>query len=68
MGQKKQFGEYYIGLDIGQAVGPLIVNFIAGLFLENYGYGYAALILPIICGMVVMFFVSRKGAAPKRIY
>ena len=51
---------YYIGLDIGMALGPLIVNFIAGIFMENYGIGYAAMIVPIVCGALIMFFISRR--------
>ncbi len=51
---------YYIGLDVGMASGPIIVSAVAGLFAENYGYGFAVLIPPILCGALVMFLLARK--------
>ena len=59
---------YYIGLDIGMALGPMIVNMIAGWFNENYGIGYAFLIIPIVMGAVIMFFVARRSKQSNRIY
>lgn len=55
---------YYIGLDLGQSFGPMIVSFIATTFFaENYGMGYAFLAIPVIIGCVVMFWLAGKESS-----
>jgi MFS family permease len=50
-------GTYYMGMDIGNTVGPVL----AGLLAASFGYGgaFMFMIVPIVLGMGVMFLTDR---------
>jgi len=51
-------GTYYMGLDVGNTIGPMMCGMIAGSF--GYGSAFLAMIIPILLGMGVMFITDRK--------
>lgn len=52
-------GTYYFGLDGGNALGPIFCSTLAGM-LGGYEYGFLALIIPVLCGFVVMHIINVK--------
>lgn len=53
---------FYIGTDLGQAVGPMV----GGSIAQAYGYGnmYMAFIIPVIVVAVLFFAVQGKKSSP----
>lgn len=51
-------GTYYMGLDLGNTIGPLMCGIIADSF--GYGYAFLAMVIPIALGMGVMFLTDRR--------
>jgi predicted MFS family arabinose efflux permease len=54
-------GTYYIGLDIGNIIGPILAGVIAASF--GYGGAFMFMIVPIFLGMGVMFLTDRRQKA-----
>ena len=53
-------GTYFIGLDIGNAVGPLLTGILAASL--GYGGAFLLLIIPLCLGLGVIMLIGRKKA------
>lgn len=51
-------GTYYIGLDLGNTVGPIMASLVSGQF--GYGNAFLSMMIPLALSLVVTFFIDRK--------
>lgn len=55
-------GIYYLGLDTGNAFGPMLVGFLGGaLFGGMYGPCYLLMCIPIVAGIVIMLVWNKRA-------
>lgn len=52
-------GTYYLGLDGGNGLGPVVCSTVAGA-LGGYQYGFLAMIIPVLLGFCVFIFCTKK--------
>ena len=51
-------GTFYIGMDLGNTIGPIMAGLASGWF--GYSGAFFSLIIPIVLSLVVTFFIDRK--------
>ena len=52
-------GTYYIGLDLGNTVGPLVMSMVSGVY--GYSAAYMSMAVPVALGILVTFLTTRKS-------